>query len=451
MQFSRGKRAHQCPNTARRHSDDRRRRWPRYVLPIAGLVSLMWSLVRVIPKPSRALYPCQRMAFPIASGFVAWLLGLGAWGLAFKKARSSLASQRYVLAAVCAALSVGVLWVTISATSEEAALAQPQAANAPMGTPQGINPGRVVWVHDPETTDWDGPGDGHPWQADHTDPARVGTMMSRAVRELTGKAGDAGAWDAIFKYHNKKRGKGSVGYKPGEKIVVKVNFVGFIFSAKGVDTETYNMRDKKDYMNTSPQMLAALVRQLVGEAGVRQEDIAICDSLAYIPNEYCEIIHKDFPNVKCLDRGGKFGRVKMKPSSVPLHWSCDTQGRKQDYVPTAYAEAEYMINFANLKAHSGSGVTLCAKNHYGSLVRWPVEKGYYDLHSSAFARRTAIYRNLVDLAGHSHLGGKTMLYLLDGLYCGIHPVDMNRGPRRWKSHPFNGDWTSSGGDRFGRL
>ncbi|MHC4170974.1 MAG: SMP-30/gluconolactonase/LRE family protein, partial [Planctomycetota bacterium] len=315
--------------------------------------------------------------------------------------------------------------------------------NAPMGTPQGINPGRVVWVHDPETTDWDGPGDGHPWQADHTDPARVGTMMSRAVRELTGKAGDAGAWDAIFKYHNKKRGKGSVGYKPGEKIVVKVNFVGFIFSAKGVDTETYNMRDKKDYMNTSPQMLAALVRQLVGEAGVRQEDIAICDSLAYIPNEYCEIIHKDFPNVKCLDRGGKFGRVKMKPSSVPLHWSCDTQGRKQDYVPTAYAEAEYMINFANLKAHSGSGVTLCAKNHYGSLVRWPVEKGYYDLHSSAFARRTAIYRNLVDLAGHSHLGGKTMLYLLDGLYCGIHPVDMNRGPRRWKSHPFNGDWTSS--------
>ncbi|MEA3224874.1 MAG: SMP-30/gluconolactonase/LRE family protein, partial [Planctomycetota bacterium] len=143
------------------------------------------------------------------------------------------------------------------------------------------------------------------------------------------------------------------------------------------------------------------------------------------------------------DRGGKFGRVKMKQSSVPLYWSCDTDGCKQDYVPAAFAEAQYLINFANLKAHTGSGVTLCAKNHYGSLVRWPVEKGYYDLHPSAFTKETAIYRNLVDLVGHSHLGGKTMLYLIDGLYCGVHPIDMSKGPRRWKSHPFNGDWTSS--------
>ncbi len=60
----------------------------------------------------------------------------------------------------------------------------------------------------------------------------------------------------------------------------------------------------------------------------------------------------------------------------------------------AFAEAEYLINFANLKAHTGSGVTLCAKNHYGSLIRWPVEKGYYDMHPSAFAKETAIYRNL---------------------------------------------------------
>jgi gluconolactonase len=45
--------------------------------------------------------------------------------------------------------------------------------------------------------------------------------------------------------------------------------------------------------------------------------------------------------------------------------------------------------------------------------------------------------------GHAHIGGKTVLYLIDGLYCGIHPVDMEKGPRRWKSHPFNGDWTSS--------
>src|SRR6516164_6451570 len=39
-----------------------------------GLFSVFWFLIRVIPKPSRALYPCQRVAFPIASSFVIWLM-----------------------------------------------------------------------------------------------------------------------------------------------------------------------------------------------------------------------------------------------------------------------------------------------------------------------------------------------------------------------------------------
>ena len=182
MQFSKGRNTRSCPKTANRDIDGRKYRWLKYAFPIAGLASLIWFLVRVIPKPSRALYPCQRMAFPIASGFAAWLLGLGAWGLAFRKARHSFARRRYVLAALCAGLSIGVLWVTISVTSEESALAEPQAANAPIGTAQGINPGRVVWVHNPEATDWDGPGDGHLWEAAHTDQAVCEEMMSSALR-----------------------------------------------------------------------------------------------------------------------------------------------------------------------------------------------------------------------------------------------------------------------------
>jgi len=41
-----------------------------------GLSALAWFLIRVIPKPSRASYPCQRAAFPIASAFVIWLTGV---------------------------------------------------------------------------------------------------------------------------------------------------------------------------------------------------------------------------------------------------------------------------------------------------------------------------------------------------------------------------------------
>ena len=44
-------------------------------------------------------------------------------------------------------------------------------------------------------------------------------------------------------------------------------------------------------------------------------------------------------------------------------------------MPLCFAEADYLINFANLKAHAGTGVTLCGKNHFGSLVRWPAQQG----------------------------------------------------------------------------
>ena len=40
---------------------------------IVGVASLVWFIIRVIPKPSRAAYPCQRAAFPIASAFLIWL------------------------------------------------------------------------------------------------------------------------------------------------------------------------------------------------------------------------------------------------------------------------------------------------------------------------------------------------------------------------------------------
>ena len=418
-------------------------RWLWYLFPITGLLALIWFVIRVVPKPSRAAYPCQRVAFPLASGFVVWLLGLGASGVAIKKARLNFSRRRYVVGLVCIVMSVTAIWLAISATSKKTALAEPQPSNQPIGEAKGIYPGRVVWVHDPDATDWAGPGNGHPWESNHTSQERVSKMMSRAIRELTGTDSDTQAWDKLFRYLNKGRGKGDVGYKAGEKIAIKPNFVGFIWTQGGVNPDNYNLETKKDYMNTSPQMLIALLQQLVNTVSVKQSDITITDTLAHFANEYYEILKKEFPDVQYEDFTGKFGRLKAKQSSVPLYWSCRPKDVNQDYVTTSFAEAEYIINFANLKAHTGTGVTLCAKNHYGSLIRWPAQEGFYDIHKSPFSKEVKIYQPMVDLMGHSHIGGKTALYLLDGLYCGIHPIDMDKGPRRWQSQPFNGDWTSS--------
>jgi len=381
------------------------------------------------------------VAFPLASGFVVWLLGLAASCAAFRKAKLSFAKRRCIATFVFIAVGVGALWLAISLTNEKLASAEPQPANKPIGVARGIHPGRVVWVHDPDATDWDGPGDDHWWQAGHTNQEVVSQMMSRAVRELTGAASDAAAWDKLFRHLNKTRGKGDVGYKPGEKIIIKVNFVGFIQAHRSINIENYNLEKGRDYMNTSPQMIIALLRQLTAAVGVRQSDISLCDTLAYIANEYYDILHKEFPGLRFIEQGGKFGRIRARESTVPLYWSCNPENCTQDYIPASFAEAEYLINFANLKAHTGAGVTLCAKNHYGSLIRTPVQKGYYDMHKNAFAKKVGIYRPLVDLMGHAHFGGKTVLYLVDGLYSGKHPID--KAPRKWKSYPFNGDWASS--------
>ena len=50
------------------------------------------------------------------------------------------------------------------------------------------------------------------------------------------------------------------------------------------------------------------------------------------------------------------------------------------------------------------------------------------------------YDPLVDIIGHEDIGGKTILYIIDGLYGGD---SYGATPIRWTSEPFNNDWPSS--------
>ena len=134
MQLLKRTNVHSCPKQGKPHRADGKYRWVKWIFPLAGLVSLVWFLVRVIPKPSRALYPCQRVAFPLASGFIASLLGFGASVLAFKKAKLNFARRRYIVGLACAVLSVTAVWIAMTVTAEKPVLAEPQPVNEPMGT-----------------------------------------------------------------------------------------------------------------------------------------------------------------------------------------------------------------------------------------------------------------------------------------------------------------------------
>jgi hypothetical protein len=426
---------------------------------ILGLSSFLWFLIRVIPKPSRAAYPCQQVAFPLASGFVVWILAVMGTAFAWRKGRmASLAPWRVALWVGLALVGTAFVVVHIPSlrlTAEEA------PAHVPLGEAKGIFPGRVVWVHAPDATDWAGfYSTERWWDPQHTDLSVIEVMMSQALQALAGQESDAKAWDAIFGHFHRTRGVEDRGYQVGERIAIKINLTtcNARSGSSTVDPVTYEKKDSiMNKIDNSPQMILALLRQLVYRAGVAPADIAIGDPTGQFPKFMYDFLQPEFPDVVYFDNNGAAGsgRTRTEFSTKRFDWSTTAAlGKRQDYIPEPFAGATYLINFPVLKGHS-CGVTVCAKNHYGSLLRCPDgylrgagTLNYYNLHDTLADMgnlpELGHYRALVDLMGHPELGGKTLLYLVDALFCGYY---WDSHPYKWKMPPFGdgatGDWPSS--------
>jgi hypothetical protein len=383
-------------------------------------------------------------------------LGLGGSAVIFRRAKSHFSRSRYLAGLLCVVVSIGCVWLALTFNADKQLKAAGSTpANSPIGVAKGVHPGRVVWVHDPNATTWNGPGtgDGYWWQPDHTSQPHVNLMLERALCSLAGRMDIASSWNDFFVNFNQTQGKGSVGYAPGEKIMIKVNFVNMIAVRGGAGATDYNFispNHRADYPNCSPQIIYALLDQLVNVVGIAQSDIIVGDPTCLWANEFYDMIHPDFPNVQYLDYLGWYGRTQAVKSAIPFYWSTTSaNGKTQDYVMQQYVDAAYFINLPTLKGHYNvGGITLCGKNHYGSL-RMPAESGYYDMHSQApFTIGTSgNYRAMVDLMGHHDVGGKTLLCIVDALYAGQHGKNTDGFdhpvPLRWQMTPFNNDWPSS--------
>ncbi len=426
-----------CPKTGRRTDAAAKRWWLPWVLPFAGLISLVWFLIRVIPKPSRAAYPCQRLAFPLASGFIVWLTGLAGSTLAWRRARCLFARSRYVTAAALLALAVAALWMPLAVTREQpagAAFTPSDPPNAPVGVGKGIHPGRVVWVHDPESANWDGTT-GSWWEEQNTSQAVVDSMVSQSLRTLTGEKDDAMAWDALFRYFNRVRDLGDVGYQPGEKVVIKINMNQ---DSGGTWPSNAGM--------PSPQMIHSVLEQLIHVVGVPGSAITLYDASRYIGNPIYDKVRgnpdPDFQAVRFVCGSTRSGRVAATHDLAnPVHFAgAGVPGGGRAYPPRVVTEARYLINMALLRAHSLFGVTFCGKNHFGSIY-WPSNGGWTPQPLHNFGDRNqsmGSYNCLVDLAGHAQLGGKTLLYMVDGLYAA-----RNQSVEVIRFQSFGDDWTSS--------
>ena len=219
-----------------------------------------------------------------------------------------------------------------------------------------------------------------------------------------------------------------------------------VHSSWGDDTGTDNSDDND--AEVTPQTSLALLKHLVQIVGAAESDVTLCDASRLIRKCIYDKCHAAFPNVRFVDRVGGNGRIKVaKDPTARVYYSDTNVGYSgTTELPACIAEATYVINLAAFRGHTVAGVTLAAKNHFGSI--WRPEGDMFDgwrpnnLHDYVDVHDRAIgtYNALVDLMGHEHIGGKQVLYVIDGLYGSKTQGDL--APIRWQSPPFNDDWPS---------
>jgi uncharacterized protein (DUF362 family) len=419
---------------------------------VAGIAATLWFLIRVIPKPSRATYPCQRAAFPVASSFVAYVAGIIGTAWVFRLAHKKMKQSYPVLAAALIFLGLTTAWLTIHITQKPAQgeFVPSDPPNTPMGVAKGIFPGRVAWIHDPNATFWDPAWDTRDdifyWDDQHTNQAVVEEMVSKGIRRLTGQTSDEKAWETLFENFNLTRGKGKVGYATGEKIVMKPNH----------NTQHSHDHRGNTQPETPPALYVALLKQLIEVVGIPQENITICEPSRFIDDktyDKCSIL---FPDVRYVETNyfnlgsnpGTEGRLMSELTPDVILWSgVNITGLPIVNYPLAesFVEADYIINLARLQGHGRAGITFCAKNWYGCFCVSPEYDGGINpgnaLHDLIYAREGNLYSPLVDLMGHEYLGGKTLLYVLDGLWG--FSSNHTCYPTPYSYHPFNNDYPSS--------
>jgi hypothetical protein len=438
---------------------------PKLLFFLMGIISTIWFLIRVIPKPSRAGYPCMKVAAPFMSGFVVYLLSVGGISLAFKKIKRNLYQARYLAAGSFLLVALAGMVISIINTTQETyartlpASGPDDGPNQPVGRALGVNPGRVVWIWNPEATnencktgfetqDWY-------WKPENTNEKIVGTMFRNALSKLSDKPTVAESWDVLFRYFNNKKHQNSKGYTKGEKIFIKINQGtarwllsqddknnGYFYPATLGPNEE-RRRTSMGPTETGPYIVLELLRELVNELGINQADIAVGDPMTDTYGHNYKIWFAEFPGVVYTDKFSTMhGRTMIVPTEKDVIFYSDKS--QSDKIYDIVEKADYLINVANLKPHLSAGISLTAKNHFGSVAR--PTAGH--LHYSLVGQRNQPvnggyhkYRVQVDLMGSKYLGQNTLLYLVDGLFGG--GSSETKGPVKYFMPPFNNDWCNS--------
>ena len=158
---------------------------------LAGIAAIIWFLIRVLPRPDRIRYPCQQMSISVAIGYIAfWSLlwsaifhGLGLWIRRVKYKTAAIAPVILVAFVLIFTISSNVYAVNKELNEKPLTPWEP-IPNEPIGTPRGVNPGRVVWAWNPDATEEDLYG--YWWLKQNNNQLVIDEMVSDGIKNLAG-------------------------------------------------------------------------------------------------------------------------------------------------------------------------------------------------------------------------------------------------------------------------
>ena len=312
----------------------------RYFFIFSGIVSLIWFLIRVIPKPSRVYYPCMQAAFPVASAFVAWLIGITASLVLYKKAKKLFRQARYVtfvlfsVMAILAFIIPGILFPgesLLARTLKKSKLteAEPIARFHP-DVIDGL-PARVAVLRSAQDS------------AHHISYEEIESMIRQAVEM-------AGGLESII--------------SDGDVVVLKPNLVGpSPFQTDYVNGKTTDSR--------VIEITAKLVRELnpngtilLMEASAGTSTSAAMETLGWLELDYID----EFIAIEEVSGDWyEYVAPELHVVELPDHLSLYPDEKKPNksraiYFNKRYFEADVIISIPCLKDHLRCGITGGVKN-----------------------------------------------------------------------------------------
>src|SRR3989344_986324 len=373
-----------------------RNRHLSFFITLIGLASLIWYILRTGTKPSRAEYPCQKIARKNIEIF-----GLPALYTISHNFKRKTRGEKYIF--FCLFLLFFVLStfgltrariLTLNLFTKTNRLSQEK------GEIIGYTTGsRVVWVNDDQAASWNGQTDY--WN--YVNQNAVNRMTDNGLMALTGTNSVADAWRVLIP-----------NYLSGQKIAIKVNF-----------NNIQACNETTGEIDAIIEPVNALVAGLK-QIGVSESDIWIYDATRRIPDRF--VSGSDFPAVRYFAGCRESIRFSSTNPSANINFRTQVgvQPPASQKSTDVLVDTNYLINMPIIKKHGCQGVTLGFKNHFGSIQRPDLLHNYACTGTNYY---NPDFSPLVDIYQNPNIVNKTVLIVGDAIFG--HPLNNIQPPRMW--------------------